>query len=309
MTKTILITGASGFIGSWLAVELVKSGHRVVGIDRKPPCDPQLWGAFYVGACEAVDLAGLFSREKVTSIFHLAGGAAVGASVADPYGDFARLLPGTARLATEAAKACPGVRLFLFSSAAVYGNPTELPISEATKVKPISPYGAHKAVAEHLLAYYAGMLDMSVTVLRIFSVYGPGLRKQLIWDICQKVKAAEVTGEECITLWGTGEESRDFIHVADICRAAALAHAHAAKSRFEIFNVATGVESTVRTIADELSGNLNRRLRIKFNGARNSGDPVNWRADVSLLTALGFQPAVDLKAGLAGVARWYRKEG
>lgn len=303
-SETVLITGASGFIGTWLADEAKKAGYNIVGVDLRAPFRPGIWSAFHVGSCETVDLSAITDAHAIRAVFHLAGGANVGASVADPYGDFSSLLPGTARLATHVAKACPGARFFLFSSAAVYGNPRSLPIHESAEIAPISPYGAHKAVTEQLLGHYARILGLRVTVFRIFSVYGPGLRKQLIWDICQKVKTARAEGRDHITLWGTGRESRDFIHVSDICRAALTVLGATPGSAFELFNVSTGVESTIEEVASTLVSALGGGVRVEFNGQVSKGDPVNWRADVAKLVGLGFKPRVSLRDGLDDVARW-----
>ena len=302
--KVLVITGASGFLGTWLADEAYQAGYTLIGLDLRAPFRPQIWAAFATSSLETVDLAQLLGNREVYAVFHLAGGASVGASVSDPYGDFYSLMPGTARLALYLVKFHKQARLFLFSSAAVYGNPQQLPITEASSVAPISPYGAHKATAETLLLYYEKIYGLNLVVFRIFSIYGPGLRKQLIWDVSQRAAAAVAAHESSITLFGTGQESRDFLYVKDLCQAALLTLKSSDNLPATIFNLASGVESTVADAANKLVSHLEYDIEIKFNGIVPKGDPTNWRADISLLREIGFSPRYSLDSGLQEFASW-----
>lgn len=302
--KSILITGASGFLGTWLSREAVKEGYSVYGIDLRTPLQPQLWEGFSTTSLENVDLDQLLEGTRLDAVCHLAGGASVASSVTNPYGDFASLLPGTAKLALYLKKSQPQARFFLFSSAAVYGNPEVLPITEETSVMPISPYGVHKATAESLLAHYSRLFDLQVTVFRIFSVYGPELRKQLIWDVSQRAFAAADSGQQAIKLFGTGKESRDFIYVKDLCKAVLTVMNNAPVGKFEVYNLASGVESSIEEVAQVLMKHLNTDIQIEFDGAVPQGDPANWSADITKIKALGFQPKYSLSEGLKQVALW-----
>ena len=304
--RTILITGASGFLGTWLADEAAKAGYTLIGIDLRAPLRPQLWAGFATSSLETVDLVQLLESHNLFAVCHLAGGASVASSVSDPYGDFASLLPGTARLALYLSKVQPQARLFLFSSAAVYGNPQKLPITEATPVLPISPYGVHKATAETLLTHYARVFKLGITIFRIFSVYGPGLRKQLIWDVSQRAIAADATVGGSILLFGTGQESRDFIYVKDLCRAVLTVMDYQSSNEVEMYNLASGVESTIATVAKCLVQHLGIKVEVRFNGVISKADPANWRTDITRLSGLGFQPRYTLDQGLEEVASWAR---
>lgn len=302
--RTILITGASGFLGTWLADEATSAGFKIIGIDLRAPLRPQIWENFSTSSLETVDFVQLLSSYDLYAVLHLAGGASVPASTKDPYGDFSSLLPGTARLALYLAQVQPHVRLFLFSSAAVYGNASSLPIHETSPILPISPYGVHKATAETLLSHYARILGLKVTIFRIFSVYGPGLRKQLIWDVCLRALSAFKAGQKSITLYGSGMESRDFIYVRDVCQAVLTVMNRKVDTQIEILNLASGIESTIVDVTECLIRHLQIDISIVFNGVVQKGDPVNWRADTTRLSQLEFRCKYNLDDGLKHVALW-----
>jgi UDP-glucose 4-epimerase len=300
---SVLITGGAGFLGGYVLAECRNTGFSVLGLDKRPPSEEGLWTQFALGACEDVSFQELFSGADIKAIFHLAGGASVPFSNTNPIDDFMTLLPGTAKVA-EFARAIQAELIF-FSSAAVYGNPVYLPISEDSTPQPISPYGVHKYLAEVLLKEYSRIWGLAVTVLRLFSAYGPGLRKQLLWDVGRRALQAS-ENEKAIVLSGTGNESRDFIFASDVARAALHVMGRPATGAFEVFNVGTGIESTVSEVVTLLLRELDVSVEVNFNGNLRSGDPVAWRADMSKLESLEFSPQVKLPEGIQRVARWIR---
>lgn len=302
--ETILITGASGFLGTWLADVAHQQGLELIGVDIVAPRRPELWSAFAMQPCDRADFPALVGVRKLRAVFHLAGGASVPESVQNPAADFASLLPGTIQLLVFLARERPEAHLLLFSSAAVYGNPAQLPVAETAPVAPISPYGIHKAAAEFLIEHYARIFALRASLLRMFSAYGEGLRKQVVWDICHKAVAAKERGEPSFPMHGTGNETRDFIHAADIARAALLIATHPPASGTQVINVASGVETSIRTLAESIIGALGFQLEPDFNRVTRAGDPANWRADVSELRALGFASTIAFHEGIANCVRW-----
>jgi UDP-glucose 4-epimerase len=196
----------------------------------------------------------------------------------------------------------PKSRFILLSSAAVYGNPQRLPITEEHPPNPISPYGFHKWMSELLCKEFYQVYRIPSASVRIFSAYGPGLRRQVIWDLCHKA----LTQPE-LRLQGTGQESRDFIHAAEVARAIYLL-AGRALCQAEIYNLASGIETKIDTLAKMILNVLEVDIPISFDGIVPTGNPMNWRADLSCLSQLGFQPEIPLSKGLEITANWCRAE-
>lgn len=299
----VLITGAAGFLARYLLAECKNAGFPVFGLDKRPPSKSGLWAKFAVGACEEVMFENLFSSDDIKAIFHLAGGASVPFSTTNPFDDFMTLLPGTAKVSQFARTR--KAKLIFFSSAAVYGNPRHLPVCEKSIPQPISPYGVHKYLAEVLLKEYSRLWDLSVTVLRPFSAYGPELRKQLLWDVGRRAVHAS-NNVKSITLFGTGDETRDFIYASDVARAALHVMRSQAAEQFNVFNVGTGIESSISEVVSLLLQELDISLEVNFDGNARGGDPIAWRADMSKLENLGFKPQVELREGVHRVAEWIR---
>ena len=147
-----------------------------------------------------------------------------------------------------------------------------------------------------------GFTAIASADIRIFSAYGNGLRKQLLWDIYQKYQN---TGR--IELFGTGEETRDFIHVSDIVRAIELILAYDGPEN--VINVANGEEVSIRELAEIYAGKLGADADVvSFNGMVKEGDPRNWRADISLLKKLGYEKHMALSDGIEAYVEWAREQ-
>lgn len=235
----------------------------------------------------------LLASTRPSLVVHAAGPASVPDSVADPDLDRRGSVDVTAALLERLAGTA--ARLVLVSSAAVYGDPDRLPVSEDAPIHPISPYGRHRAACEALVRE-AGV---PAVILRVFSAYGEGLRRQVLWDICRKA----LTGP--VELAGTGRESRDFVHAGDVATAVARV---AASAEFdgETYNVAGGVETTIDQLAHLLVSSLGTRSTISFSATPRAGDPTRWLADVTRIRGLGWEPSVSIEDGARAYAQWAR---
>ena len=304
----VLITGASGFLGSYIAEACQTLEISILGIDRNPPKDLTKWERFLVDRCEAASLDCLLRDFEVTTVFHLAGGASVPQSVQAPYRDFASSVPGTVKLLSEIIRYRPSAHVIFVSSAAIYGNPVNLPIAEVAEVAPISPYGIHKAMSEYALQQYAHLYRLRVSILRVFSVFGPGLRKQLFWDLARLVSEATACGEKRVLLQGTGCESRDFIFASDVAKAALHIGTSQVSAGFEIFNIGSGCETEISEAASKFLAHFSPDMEVAFDGEIRSGVPRNWCADVTKLTESGFRRGTSFEEGIRLLASWLKKE-
>ena len=192
----------------------------------------------------------------------------------------------------------PETAFINISSAAVYGTPSQLPVNEDANVDPISPYGWHKRQSEILCREYSQLYGLKTCSMRVFSAYGPGLNKQLFWDLYQKTRKGK-----SIELLGTGDESRDYIFVEDLVRASETIAINA-KLQGEVINVATGIETTIRNAAKTFIKTLSWDGRISFSGIKRMGDPENWCADISKLEMMGFKPKCSLESGMEVYCKW-----
>ena len=138
--------------------------------------------------------------------------------------------------------------------------------------------------------------------MRIFSAYGPGLRRQVIWDICQKAIL-----QDSLILQGTGEESRDFIHALDIANAIDCITS-SAEMNGEFYNLATGKEVKIRSLVELVLESLEIEKQPEFTSIVPIGVPLNWRADISRLRSLGFESTVSFERGIKTFAYWCRAE-
>jgi dTDP-glucose 4,6-dehydratase/UDP-glucose 4-epimerase len=194
----------------------------------------------------------------------------------------------------------PKTTFINISSAAVYGTPSQLPVNEDANVDPISPYGWHKRQSEILCREYSQLYGLKTCSMRVFSAYGPGLNKQLFWDLYQKTRKGK-----SIELLGTGDESRDYIFVKDLVRAS---EAIATKGLLEgeVINVANGIETKIREAASSFIKALGWDGEIRFTGSKRKGDPENWCADISKIKEMGFNSEFSLYTGLKAYGRWLR---
>lgn len=301
--KRVLVTGACGFIGRHVARLYAAAGWQVSGMGHGAWVKEELqrWGIseWHRADITLAELQACAGQPDV--IVHCAGSSSVGFSISHPYEDFLRNVGTTAALLEFVRLYAPLARIVYPSSAAVYGNVKKLPITEDEATMPESPYGVHKLMAEHLCASYAKNFGISVMVLRLFSVYGNGLRKQLLWDACQKISSGKHA------FFGTGSETRDWLNVNDAAELLKTAAEHA-DTTCPVINGGTGVSVTVQEILRELYASLNIGGQPVFNGVLRDGDPVHYLADISRAHALGWHAKVDWKTGIRGYAAWFKEK-
>lgn len=296
--KRIVVTGAAGFIGRHVAMALRSADHEVVGCVRRPDAALAERMPLWVESLPHDSLAGRLKEFQPDWLVHCAGSSHVGRSFENPPADFEQNVSLTHFLYETLARVSPRTHTVLLSSAAVYGQPANLPITEATPAVPLSPYGFHKYLAEVTAQQWHQAAGLSTLILRVFSAYGPELRKQVLFDIYQKSRAGKV-----IELSGSGAEQRDFVHVFDLVRAISWAIEHQ-PAGYDLLNFASGHSITIRELAKRFLSELNWRGTLRFNRCNPQGMPRCWRVAPTRLQALGLLPRIGLEQGLSDYAKW-----
>jgi nucleoside-diphosphate-sugar epimerase len=304
-----LVTGAAGFIGSTLAGELIASGVEVVGLD----CFTDYYGRdlkegnlaplrgrsnfrFVEGTLQETPLPPLL--DGVTHVFHLAAQAGVRASWGEEFLTYtSHNVDATQRL-LEAVKDRPLSRLVYASSSSVYGDTAAIPMREDARVQPISPYGVTKLAAEHLCHLYQVTYGVPAVALRYFTVYGPRQRPDMGFH--RFIRAALVGTP--VSLFGDGEQTRDFTYVED-----AVAATIAAGNRGRpggVYNIGGGSRVSINQVLHLIATITGRPVPITRKPAEK-GDMRDTFADTSLAEReLGFRPAWKLDDGLARQCEW-----
>lgn len=292
----VIITGANGFIGSHLLQKFNSEGYNATGWDivADEQRNVQKVDLMYSGEIEKA-----LNESKPDIIIHCAGNASVGSSFEDVKRDYDLNVSITHDLLFTMQKlGFTKTRFVFLSSASVYGNPEKLPIDESFSKNPISPYALHKSMCEDVCYYFINNYDFDIKIARIFSAYGSGLRKQVFWDMYQKYLTK---GQ--IDMFGSGKESRDFIHIEDLENALFLI----STKRFNevVVNVGNNEEVYIEKIAHLFAENIdNDPPKVRFNGEVRQGDPNNWNADISLLKGLGYVQKVSIEEGIRRYCQW-----
>ncbi len=302
MKKTVLVTGSSGFLGHHIAVHFEQKGWTVAGLDCVPSAKTGAVSKLFPMTLPDERFAALLQSLSPDLCVHAAGPAQVGLSVADPGADFRGAAIVTHAVLDAIRLSAPSCAFVYLSSAAVYGNPARLPVTEDSPCKPISPYGFHKRQCELICEEFATVYGLRTAALRVFSAYGIGLRRQVIWDICQKA-----LGSAPFVLQGTGDETRDFVHASDIARAVEAA-AEKSTMRGEAINVASGRATRIRDLAQSVARALGVSREARFDGRVPDGVPLYWEAGIERLGALGCAPVTPFEPALAEIAAWCASE-
>ena len=301
--KSILITGSKGFIGSHLSKFFFNQNYQVFGVGREPIDEKNLsfFKYFHIGDILDDEVKSFLKSTQPDYIFHCAGSSSIQKSIKDPTNDFNNNTILTFNFLDYIRQFTPNSKFFFFSSAAVYGNPYSLPINEKQNINPISPYGFHKYMSENICEEFSKIYSLKVVVLRIFSVYGPDLRRQIFYDLMNKF-----SNDGKIKLKGNGKESRDFIHILDLCRAIELIMKNK-NQEFEVFNIGSGEEVSIENLSKLFSNFLQSSKIIEFDLNNNEGMPLNWRSDITKLENIGFKPIMELQKGIEDYIEWYQK--
>ena len=305
-----LVTGGAGFIGSNLVEFLVKDGHEVTVLDDlssgyrenllQGECGEKI--RFLQGDVRDEGLLREATRNQ-EAVFHLAASVGNKRSIEHPLLDADINVMGTLKV-LEAAR-FSGCRKVVFSSSAgIFGELKTLPIEENHPVEPDSPYGCTKLCAEKLCLAYAKLYDLEAVALRYFNVYGPRQRFDAYGNVIP-IFVFQILRGEPISIFGDGEQTRDFVHVRDVVQA----NVKAALSRggSGAFNIASGTRITINALV-ELLREAGLRPQVRMAPPR-PGDVRHSLADLTRArTSLGYEPSVGLAEGLREYVAWAQEE-
>ena len=304
-----LVTGAAGFIGSHLAESLLDNGAHVTGID--------CFTDRYARSIKEANVSALRERSGfqlvdsriedanlawllhgTTHVFHLAAHAGVRRSWGRDFRLYTACNVDATQVLLEACAGMPLERFVYASSSSVYGDNVELPMRETARPQPVSPYGVTKLAAEHLCQLYHVSHGVPAVSLRYFTVYGPRQRPDMAFH--RFIKAA--LSETPISVYGDGEQTRDFTFVADASAATAAAAIRGVPGR--IYNIGGGSRVSVNRVLELIAQCTGRTLDIRRK-TPEKGDMRDTYADTRLAQSdLGCGPTISLEDGIKAEYRW-----
>ena len=295
--RKAVVTGAGGFIGQPMVRYLRSLGVSVTGIGRRT----------FPGSEETVDIEldmrGPSAIDRwlnpKTDLYHLAGSADVRRSVSTPAQDFADNLALTFDTLESARKT--GCRILFPSSGSVYDNEAPGPYTETTMLRPSSPYGAAKMAGEAYCHAFTKSYGTDVRIARIFSVFGPGMRRFAIFDFHNRLR--QDPGR--LVIRGDGNQTRDYLYVIDVV--SALEKIMTSGSPAGIYNVGSGQARTMKEVAETIVRAMNLRdTPVLTDGESQPGELLEMYSDPSLLRSLGWAETVSFSRGIEETVAWLK---
>ncbi|AXV39240.1 MULTISPECIES: SDR family oxidoreductase [Methanobacterium] len=304
--KKVAVTGGLGFIGSHLVERLCQENEVVIVDNETTGSIKNIKHLDFsnisldLGDITEIDLVNSF--EGCDYVFHHAAMASVPASVADPIQCNLVNITGTLKVLLAARDS--GVKKVVFaSSAAVYGDNTNLPLSESTPLKPVSPYALSKAVGEMYCQLFADIYELPTIALRYFNVFGPRQDPNSQYASVIPHFISRILKGERPVIFGDGEQSRDFIYVKHIVEA----NLRACLSDYTgAYNIATGKRTTINQLVPVINQTLGKNMGPIYEEPR-PGDIKHSLADVSKAEVLNFKPSINFADELGETVQWFVK--
>lgn len=304
--KKYLVTGAAGFIGSCVAQQLVDAGNEVYTIDNLSTGTEEVIpkGVHFIkGDCQNEEVIAQLDGISFDAIYHIAGQSSGEVSFENPVYDLQTNTQSTLLLLKLALR--NNIKKFVYASTmSVYGDQKELPVTEESVPNPKSFYGVGKLASEHYLRIYSE-LGVQCTALRLFNVYGPGQNLANMKQGMVSIFIAQALQSQSIHVKGSKDRFRDFVYIDDVVSAFLKCEART-NSNFAIYNIASGVKTTVDTLVEQIKINIDQNVSSKYEGS-TPGDQFGIYADNSLIgEELGWSPKQSFSEGLGFMIQWAR---
>lgn len=301
----VLVTGGAGFIGSHIVDLLIENNHEVVIIDNlstgnKKNINPK--AKFYEADITCPDILNIFQQEKPDAVCHQAAQINLRTSVKEPIKDATINILGTINLLECARQTDVKKFVYASSSGARYGNPASVPCDETHPIKPMSPYGISKHSAEHYVWLYSQLYDIDHNIVAYANVYGPRQDPKGEAGVISIFINAIKDNKEC-TIFGDGNQTRDYVYVKDVAMANLLALENTTSSKN--FNISTGVETSVNELFDKIK-------IIMGKGESIHTDPVPGEVQKIALSynlaqkELNWKPKTQLDQGLRQTIEFFK---
>lgn len=305
----ILVTGGAGFIGSHLAEALWQQKHTVAILDNlstgRRENLPSAIPLYSIDLRDREKVQAHFREHTYEVIFHLAAQVDVRTSLESPIKDAEINILGTLHL-LEAAQAQRPWVIFASTGGAIYGEKPYLPISEEEKPQPESPYAISKLTCELYLHYYMTVHQMPYTILRLANVYGPRQNPFGEAGVVAIFTHRLLTGKKA-HIYGDGEQTRDFVYVADVVNAFLSVLAHPEKTQGQTYNVGTGIETSVNTLYRVIAEEAGITATPHYLPPKIGELRRNALSTTKLTTATGWQPAFSLWEGIRQTVETFRQ--
>lgn len=301
-----LITGGAGFIGSHLVDKLIQKGNKVIVIDnlstgKKENLNPKV--KFYKIDICSPKISQIFKIEQPEIVFHFAAQISVKKSIEDPIEDAKINILGTLNV-LENCKKYKVKKIIFASSIGVYGESKNLPVKENHSLNPLTPYPIAKLTIEKYLNYYKNQ-GLDFVSLRYANIYGPRQNSEMGEGGVVAIFINKILKEEKPIIFGSGNQTRDFLYVDNAVEAAILAIKAKPGS---IYNVGSNKETSIKNLLKIISKILNKKIEPIFQPFQQ-GEVIRSRVDYSKIKKeLGWQPKYNLEKGLRKTIEWFKNE-
>lgn len=304
--KTILVTGGAGFIGSHLVDRLLKEKYKVIVIDklstgRKENLNPK--ARFYrIDICSP-KISGIFKKEKPEVVFHYAAQINIRKSLEDPIEDARINILGTLNILENCRKYKARKLIFSSSGGSIYGETNNIPTPENQPENPESPYAISKLVAEKYLNFYKRKYNLDYGVLRYANIYGPRQNPQGEAGVIA-IFINKLLNNKNLVIYGDGKQTRDYVYITDAVEAAILL-LKSSNLKKPIFNVGTGIETSVNQLYKLISKKVGKGILPKFASAKTGDLKRSCLNNLKIKRELGWKPTYDLNGGIEETIKWF----